>query len=96
MATTTRERTPEEVKHDLELERERLAHAVEDLREEVEDATDVVGKVSAKLPLVAGAAFGFGFVAAGGIGATLRFFFRRGREGATKARFGRFVLVDRD
>jgi hypothetical protein len=96
MATTTRERTPEEVKRDLGLERERLAHAVEDLREEVEEATDVAGKVSANLPLVAAGAFGFGFVAAGGVGATFRLFFRREREGSTKARFGRFVLVDRD
>ena len=35
MATATRDRTPNEVKRDLELERERLAHAVDDLREEV-------------------------------------------------------------
>lgn len=96
MATATRDRTPNEVKRDLELERERLAHAVDDLREEVGEATDVAGKVSAKLPIVAAGALGFGFVVAGGIGATLRLVFRRGREGSTKARLGRFRLVDRD
>ena len=52
--------------------------------------------MSAKLPIVAAGALGFGFVVAGGIGATLRLVFRRGREGSTKARLGRFRLVDRD
>ena len=42
------------------------------------------------------AAFGAGFVAAGGIGATMRLLMGRGREGRTKARFGPFSFVDRD
>ena len=51
----------------------------------------------ARLPAVAAGAAGLGFVAAGGIGATMRLVFRRGREGGgEKARFGRFSLVDRD
>jgi hypothetical protein len=37
-----------------------------------------------------------GFLFAGGVGATMRLLARRGREGETKARFGRFSLVDRD
>jgi hypothetical protein len=36
-----------------------------------------------------------GFVLAGGVGATMRLLARRGREGRTKARAGRFSLVDR-
>jgi hypothetical protein len=35
-------------------------------------------------------------VVAGGIGATMRMFARRSREGKEKARFGRFRIVDRD
>jgi hypothetical protein len=37
-----------------------------------------------------------GFLLAGGVGATARLIFRRGREGETKAKFGRFRIVDRD
>ena len=41
-------------------------------------------------------ALGVGFLLAGGVGATARLIFRRGREGETKATLGRFRLVDRD
>ena len=58
--------------------------------------TDIAGKLRARLPLVAGAAATVGFVLAGGIGATMRLLFRRGREGNEKARFGPFSLIDRD
>jgi hypothetical protein len=34
-------------------------------------------------------------VVAGGVGATMRLVFRRGREGETRAQAGRFRLVDR-
>jgi hypothetical protein len=44
---------------------------------------------------VAAGALGLGFVAAGGIGATVRLLTRRG-ESETKARSGRFSLVVRD
>ena len=46
--------------------------------------------------MVAAGALGAGFFLAGGIGATMRLFVRRGREGKEKARFGRFSFVDRD
>jgi hypothetical protein len=95
-AGSGRARTPEDVRRDIGQERERLAEAVEALREDLGEATDVAGKLRAKLPLVAAGALGLGFVAAGGIGATMRLLMRRGREGETKARFGRFSLVDRD
>jgi hypothetical protein len=90
MAADTR--TPEQVRRDIESERERLAQAVDQLRE----GMDVTGVVRSRLPVVAAAALGAGFVLSGGIGATMRLLMRRSREGETKARFGRFRLVDRD
>jgi hypothetical protein len=88
----TNGRTPEQVRRDIEAERERLADAVDDLRSEM----DVNAKLRGKLPLAAAAALGAGFVVSGGIGATMRLLMRRGREGRTRARFGPFSLVDRD
>ena len=88
-------RTPEEVRRDIEAEREQLATAVDQLREEVGEVTDVTRKRRGNLPVVAVGALGAGFVLAGGIGATARLVMRRGREGKTKARFGPFSLVDR-
>ncbi len=88
----TNGRTPEQVRRDIEAERERLADAVDDLRSEM----DVNAKLRGKLPLAAAAALGAGFVVSGGIGATMRLMMRRSREGKTKARFGPFSLVDRD
>jgi hypothetical protein len=95
-ATSRRERTPDEVRAELEDERRQLAESVEALREELGQAADVAGKLRSKLPLVAAGALGVGFVAAGGIGATMRLLMRRSREGETKAKLGRFALVDRD
>jgi hypothetical protein len=89
-------RTTEEVRRELESERERLAQAVDSLRAEVKDATNVRAKLRGNLPVVAVGALGAGFFLAGGIGATMRLLFRRGREGKEKARFGRFSFVDRD
>ena len=70
----------ETVRREIEAEREQLANAVEDLREGLGEATDVAGKLRAKLPVVAAGALGAGFFLAGGIGATMRFFARKGRE----------------
>jgi hypothetical protein len=47
-------------------------------------------------PAPAKRAASIGFVLAGGIGATMRYFARRGRNGQEKARAGRFALRDRD
>jgi hypothetical protein len=88
-------RTTEQVRLELESERERLAQAVDSLRSEVKEATDVGAKLRRNLPVVAVAALGAGFFLAGGIGATTRLVFRRGREGNEKARLGRFSFVDR-
>jgi hypothetical protein len=89
-------RTVEQVRSDIESEREQLAGAAEQLRESIGEATDISGKPRSNLPAVAAGALGLGFVLAGGAGATARLIFRRGREGDTKAKLGRFRLVDRD
>jgi hypothetical protein len=88
--------TEQEIRRELESEREKLADDVETLRKELGEATDVRGKLRANMPVAAAGALGAGFVLAGGIGATMRLVFRRSREGETKARLGRFSLVDRD
>ncbi len=90
------QRTPEQVRREIEVERDGLATAVDSLRQAVSEATDIAGKLRARLPAVAGAALGAGFVLAGGIGATMRLLARRGREGTEFARLGRFAVVDRD
>ena len=89
---TTNSRTTEQVRRDIEAERERLGLAVDDLRA----GMDVNAKLKDKLPIAAAAALGIGFVVSGGVGATMRLLMRRSREGRTKARFGPFSLVDRD
>jgi Protein of unknown function (DUF3618) len=89
-------RSPEELRRQIEAEREELATAVDTLRAEIGEATNVGAKLKAKLPAAAAGAVGAGFLLAGGIGATMRLFARKSREGTEKARFGRFRLVDRD
>ena len=84
-------RTTDDVRREIESERERLAVAVDDLRE----AADLTALMRAKLPTIAAGAAGAGFFLAGGVGATMRLLARRGREGRTKAKAGRFTLVDR-
>jgi hypothetical protein len=93
MATT---RTPEQIRTELSTERDQLAGAVEQLRDELGEATDITGKLQSKLPLVAAGAASAAFVFAGGIGATLRYFARRGRERDEKLRIGRWSIFDRD
>ncbi|HKD34612.1 MAG TPA: hypothetical protein VKB73_14300 [Gaiellaceae bacterium] len=89
-------RSAEDVRQDIESERERLATAVEDLRTGIGEATDIRRMLQGKVPVVTAAALGAGFVLAGGIGATMRLIMRRSREGHTRARLGHFSLVDRD
>jgi hypothetical protein len=89
MAATT-EPTTDEVRRQIESEREKLADAVDELRE----AADVTAIVRSKLPLVAAGAAAAGFFLAGGVGATMRLLARRSREGHTQAKVGRFKLVD--
>ncbi len=72
----TAPRTTDEIRSEIEAEREQLAHAVENLRGEL----GVAAKLKAKLPLFAAGAAASGFVVAGGIGALMRYLARRGRE----------------
>ena len=89
-------RSLEQVRSEIESEREQLAGAAETLREEISDATNIGAKLQSKLPIVAGAAASVGFVLAGGVGATMRYFARRGREHDEKLRIGRWSIFDRD
>jgi hypothetical protein len=84
------------LRREVSAEREHLADAVDELRAELGEATNVAGKLRSNLPAAAAAALGVGFVVAGGIGATARLVMRRGREGKQKARAGRFSLLARD
>jgi hypothetical protein len=65
-------RTQEQIQTEIEAEREQLAGAVEQLRGSFD--------LKPKLPALAAGAASVGFVLAGGIGATMRYFARRGRE----------------
>ena len=81
MATaSSRDRTAEAVRTEIEAERLELAAAVDRLRDGLGEATDVTRKLRSNLPLVAAGALGAGFFLAGGIGATMRYLARRGRE----------------
>jgi len=91
----TNGRTAEQVRREIEAERDQLAGAVEQLRGELGHVTDIAGKLKARLPLVAGAAASIGFVLAGGIGATMRYAARRGRGGDQKVDVGRWSLRHR-
>jgi shikimate kinase len=85
-----------QVRKDIEAEREQLAGAVEHLRGELGSAANITGRLKSNLPLAAGGAASIGFVLAGGIGATMRYFARRGRDRHETARVGRFALRHRD
>jgi hypothetical protein len=66
------ERTTDQVRREIHIERAQLAQAVGSLRSEA--------SLRSRLPVAAAGALGAGFVLAGGIGATVRLLFRRGRE----------------
>ena len=83
MATTETSlngRTPDTLRREIERERRELAEAVEQLRDGLGEATNVAAKLRSNLPVVAAGALGAGFFLAGGIGATMRFLARKGRE----------------
>jgi hypothetical protein len=88
-------RSTEDVRHEIAAEREQLAGAVDELRAGLDEATNVAARLRSKLPLVAASALGAGFVLAGGVGASMRFLARRGRDGRQRARLGRFALIDK-
>jgi hypothetical protein len=69
-------RTAEQVRRDIAREREQLALAVGRLRSELGGTLDIRKRVGLLVP----AAFATAFVLSGGIGATMRYLARRGRE----------------
>jgi hypothetical protein len=85
-------RSADQVRREIALERKKLADAVDDLRDDL----DLGDNLRKRLPLLAAGALGAGFVFAGGIGATMRFIARRGREGKEKARVGSFSFIRRE
>jgi hypothetical protein len=87
--------TDQDLRREIGEEREKLAEAVGTLRTELGEATDVGGKLRARLPVAAAGALGLGFLVSGGIGATARLLMRRSREGEPKATVGRFRVIDR-
>ena len=89
-------RSPEDIRREIEVEREQLADAAESLREQLGEITDVTGKLRENLPAAAVGALCVGFLFTGGVGATARLLFRRGREGQIRAVLGPYVLVERD
>jgi hypothetical protein len=68
-----------QLRRELSAEREQLTDAVDELRARLGEATNIGGKLRSNLPVAAAGALGLGFVAAGGIGATMRLILRRGR-----------------
>jgi len=94
---TTNGRTPEQIRREIETEREGLARSMEALRSGLGEATDVRAKLRANLPVAAAAALGAGFFLAGGIGATMRLIARRSREDTdVTAEVGRLRLFLRN
>lgn len=73
-------RSPAEVRHEIAVERQGLADAVESLRGQLGGTFDVRRQVGSRISVLAPAAFAAGFVVSGGIGATMRYFARRGRD----------------
>jgi hypothetical protein len=73
-------RSPEQVRRDIAREREHLAHAVGQLRAQLGGTFDVRRRIGSHVGVLAPAAFATAFVVSGGIGATMRYFARRGRE----------------
>ena len=71
--------TEQNLRRELGEERERLVEAVDTLRDELGEATNIRAKLRSKLPVAAAGALGLGFVASGGLGATARLLLRRGR-----------------
>jgi hypothetical protein len=69
-----------QLRREVSAEREQLADAVEELRTELGDATNIGGKLRSHLPAAAAGALGLGFVAAGGIRATMGLIVRSARR----------------
>jgi hypothetical protein len=87
----------QEVLSRIREERQQLASSLEELRSELNEATNLDAKLNGVLPMAVAGALGAGFFLGGGIGATVRLFLRKSRERdrAVRARAGRFAVVER-
>jgi hypothetical protein len=92
---TTEPRSEQEIRGAIREERRQLADSLDELRSELGEATDLDGKLTAVLPAALAGALLLGFLRGGGIGATVRLFMRKSREGNVKATAGRFAVVER-
>ena len=84
-------RTPDSVAQDIQREREQLALAVSHLRSELKAATDVKAMLRARWPQLSAVAT----IAVGAL-AFRTVLKHRKRHETTRARFGRFAIVERD
>ena len=80
MAVTANDRSPDQVRREIEAERAQLTDALDSLRSELGEVTDVGARLRENLPAATAAAAVGGFLLSGGIGATMRLLARRGRE----------------
>jgi hypothetical protein len=87
-------RTPEDVRRDIETEREELGRALESLRSGIGEVTDVRAQLREHLAVATAAAVGAGFVLGGGLRATTRLLMNRGRHGRRRLKVGRYTLVE--
>jgi hypothetical protein len=73
-------RDAELIRREIAVERRMLTDAVGDLRTHVGAATDLDRRLRSRLAILAPIAFLTGFVVSGGVGATMRYLARRGRD----------------
>ena len=92
---TTEPRSEQEIRGAIREERQQLASSLDELRTELSEATNLDAKLNNALPAAVAGALGAGFFLGGGIGATVRLFLRKSREGNVKAKAGRFAVVQR-
>ena len=85
------QRTPEQVAHEIQREREQLANAVAHLRTDLREVANVGAMVKAQLPRLAATA---GVATAALI--VLRAIRRRRRRPTVLANFGRYAVIERD
>jgi hypothetical protein len=76
----TATRSAEVVRGEIARERTELARAIEQLRSDLGSTLDLRRKVGSRVAVMAPAAFAAAFVMSGGVGATMRYLARRGRE----------------
>jgi hypothetical protein len=73
-------RSPAVVRQEIAVERAELAEAVEVLRQRIADTANVKARIGARASVLAPVALLATFVLFGGIGATMRYLARRGRD----------------